>query len=259
MPYSGAKGTRRPDNPALHRTTGLAPSRPAVAETPSRINAHLGSHHTPSNRWRRPLHPRAPYPKIPALRAEPLRRRSSAVEQLIRNQQVAGSIPAVGSIHKFHKTNHLAATSQVAPPSSFCLRVTTVSPGNGISRPSCGPWCPGRFQPTSPARQLSRFIPQEDDRRQRGARFNLRLPHGERIHQTARRSGDTRPPGLAEHRRRPYAQHTLAYLPDGRILATLGTYRECRALAAELARAWVRWGGKEPPGKPAGEIIRAFR
>lgn len=42
-------------------------------------------------------------------------------------------------------------------------------------------------------------------------------------------------------------RYTLAYLPDGRILATLGTYKECRALAADLARTWVRWGGKEPP------------
>lgn len=30
----------------------------------------------------------------------------------------------------------------------------------------------------------------------------------------------------------------LAYLPEGRILATLRTYKECKALAAELARAW---------------------
>jgi hypothetical protein len=54
-------------------------------------------------------------------------------------------------------------------------------------------------------------------------------------------------------------RYTLAYLPDGRILATLGTYKACKALASELARSSVRWGGKEPPGRPAGEIIRAFR
>lgn len=53
-------------------------------------------------------------------------------------------------------------------------------------------------------------------------------------------------------------RYTLAYIADGRILATLGTFKECKALAAELARAWAR-GGKEPAGKPAGEIIRAFR
>jgi hypothetical protein len=34
-------------------------------------------------------------------------------------------------------------------------------------------------------------------------------------------------------------RYTLAYVPDGRILATLRTFKECKALAAELARTWV--------------------
>lgn len=54
-------------------------------------------------------------------------------------------------------------------------------------------------------------------------------------------------------------RYTLAYLPDGRILATLRTCKECKALAAELARAWIRWGGKEPPGRPVEDAVRAMR
>jgi hypothetical protein len=54
-------------------------------------------------------------------------------------------------------------------------------------------------------------------------------------------------------------RHTLVYLPDGRLLATLRSFKECKALAAELARAWIRWGGKEPPGKPAEDVIRGMR
>jgi hypothetical protein len=53
--------------------------------------------------------------------------------------------------------------------------------------------------------------------------------------------------------------YSLFYLPDGRILATLRAAAQCRALAADLARAWIRWGGKEPPGKPAEDVIRAAR
>jgi hypothetical protein len=53
-------------------------------------------------------------------------------------------------------------------------------------------------------------------------------------------------------------KHLLLYLPEGRVLATLHSFRECQALASELARTWVRWTG-EPPGKPADEVLRAFR
>lgn len=54
-------------------------------------------------------------------------------------------------------------------------------------------------------------------------------------------------------------RQTLVYMPDGRILATLRSFKECKALASELARAWVRWGGKEPPGKTAEEAVKALR
>ena len=46
-------------------------------------------------------------------------------------------------------------------------------------------------------------------------------------------------------------RHTLVYVPSGRILATVSTFRECKALAAELARLWVRGDGSEPSGNSA--------
>jgi hypothetical protein len=46
-------------------------------------------------------------------------------------------------------------------------------------------------------------------------------------------------------------RHTLVYVPSGRILATLRTYAQSRALAAELARLWIRGDGSEPSGNPA--------
>ena len=39
---------------------------------------------------------------------------------------------------------------------------------------------------------------------------------------------------------------TLVYFPSGRIIATLRSAAQCRSLASELARLWVRWGGSEP-------------
>ncbi len=39
---------------------------------------------------------------------------------------------------------------------------------------------------------------------------------------------------------------TLVYVPSGRILATVRTYAQAKALAAELARLWVRGDGSEP-------------
>jgi hypothetical protein len=41
-------------------------------------------------------------------------------------------------------------------------------------------------------------------------------------------------------------RHVLIYVPSRRILATLRTYAQCKALAAELARLWVRGDGSEP-------------
>ena len=46
-------------------------------------------------------------------------------------------------------------------------------------------------------------------------------------------------------------RHTLTYLPTRRIVATFRTSRDCKALAAELARLWVRGNGSEPSGNPA--------
>ena len=46
---------------------------------------------------------------------------------------------------------------------------------------------------------------------------------------------------------------TLVYIPARRILATVRTYAQCKALAAE-ARLWVRGDGSEPSGNPAPVI-----
>lgn len=46
-------------------------------------------------------------------------------------------------------------------------------------------------------------------------------------------------------------RHTLVYIPSRRILATVRTYAQAKALASELARLWVRGGGSEPAGNPA--------
>jgi hypothetical protein len=39
---------------------------------------------------------------------------------------------------------------------------------------------------------------------------------------------------------RQHAVFTLTYLPSRRILATVASFRECKALASDLARVWVR-------------------
>jgi hypothetical protein len=49
-------------------------------------------------------------------------------------------------------------------------------------------------------------------------------------------------------------RYTLVYIPAGRILATVRTYAQCKALAAELARLWVRGDGSEPSGNPTPVI-----
>jgi hypothetical protein len=53
--------------------------------------------------------------------------------------------------------------------------------------------------------------------------------------------------------------YTLVYLPDRRLLATFRTAAHCKALASELARLWVRWGGREPAEDPAPLIERHRR
>jgi len=40
--------------------------------------------------------------------------------------------------------------------------------------------------------------------------------------------------------------YTLVYLPACKPLATFRMAGHCKALASELARLWVRWGGSEP-------------
>lgn len=55
-------------------------------------------------------------------------------------------------------------------------------------------------------------------------------------------------------------RHTLVYLPTGRILATLGTERDCKALAAELARVWVRWDGQgQEPAQDPARLLQRFQ
>ncbi len=49
-------------------------------------------------------------------------------------------------------------------------------------------------------------------------------------------------------------RYTLIYRPAGRVLATLKSAAQCKALAAELARLWVRGDGSEPSGNPAPVI-----
>ena len=52
--------------------------------------------------------------------------------------------------------------------------------------------------------------------------------------------------------------YTLAYLPSGRPVATFRSARHCKALAGELARLWVRWGGREPQ-EDAGPVVERLR
>ena len=53
--------------------------------------------------------------------------------------------------------------------------------------------------------------------------------------------------------------YSLVYLPGRRILATFRSAAHCKALASELARLWVRWGGNEPSEDPAPIIERRRR
>jgi hypothetical protein len=52
---------------------------------------------------------------------------------------------------------------------------------------------------------------------------------------------------------------SLVYLPAGRIVATFRYAHHCKSLASELARLWVRWGGREPAEDPAPLIERHRR
>lgn len=52
--------------------------------------------------------------------------------------------------------------------------------------------------------------------------------------------------------------YTLAHLPTLRLVATFRTARHCKALASEIARVWVRWGGQEPVEDP-GPVVSRFQ
>jgi hypothetical protein len=54
-------------------------------------------------------------------------------------------------------------------------------------------------------------------------------------------------------------RYTLVYMPQGRVLATLRTFAHCKALASDLSRLWVRWGGSEPTEDPAPLLQRFHR
>ena len=91
-------------------------------------------------------------------------------------------------------------------------------------------------------------------------RFRVRLEDGtepELTGWTARPFGLFRgnPTGPGYHGCHVY---TLAYLPDRRIVATFRYARHCKALASELARLWVSWGGGEPQ-EDAGPVFERFR
>jgi hypothetical protein len=53
--------------------------------------------------------------------------------------------------------------------------------------------------------------------------------------------------------------YSLVYVPQGRIVATFGRAGYCKSLASELARTWVRWGGREPEEDPAPLLQRFQR
>jgi hypothetical protein len=60
--------------------------------------------------------------------------------------------------------------------------------------------------------------------------------------------------GAAEGRSRAECR-TLVFLPSGRIVATLRTSAQCKTLASELARLWVRWEEGEP-SEGTGSLLK---
>ncbi len=91
--------------------------------------------------------------------------------------------------------------------------------------------------------------------------FTVRLMDGREIQVTGRTSppfgilrGTPKGPGAKGCQR-----HSLVFIPAARILATMRTEAQCKALASELARLWVRWGGSEPIEDPRPAIDRAQR
>jgi len=88
----------------------------------------------------------------------------------------------------------------------------------------------------------------------RRGRFMVRLESGEAVEV----NGHVSPP-FGAYRGTPDGQgcpgrhrHTLVHVPERRIIATLRTYRQCQALAAEIAPVLIR-------GDPAGIVERHRR
>jgi hypothetical protein len=95
----------------------------------------------------------------------------------------------------------------------------------------------------------------------RSGRIKVRLMDGREIEVP----GCTSPP-FAIYRgsatgpgQRGAGPRTLVFLPEARIIATLRSERACKALASELSRVWVRWGGQVPAEDPAPLLQRFQR
>jgi hypothetical protein len=95
----------------------------------------------------------------------------------------------------------------------------------------------------------------------RFGRFKVRLMDGREIEVPGRTSppfaifrGSGMGPG-----QRGSSPRTLVFLPEARIVATLRSERACKALASELSRVWVRWGGQVPAEDPAPLLQRFQR
>jgi hypothetical protein len=95
----------------------------------------------------------------------------------------------------------------------------------------------------------------------RFGRFKVRLMDGREVEVPGRCSppfgifrGNAKGPlGLGAGR------HTLVFLPDSRIVATMASERHCKELASDLSRIWVRWGGSEPSEDPGALLERRLR
>ena len=95
----------------------------------------------------------------------------------------------------------------------------------------------------------------------RKGRFSVRLEGGEVVPVKGHASppfgafsGTEEGPATYQGRHR----YVLVFLPDCRILATLHSFRQCKALASELARLWVRWGGSEP-AEDSAPVFQRFQ
>lgn len=149
------------------------------------------------------------------------------------------------------------ATFTVKADARQSARWKQAAEGEGF--PSVGAWLAGAADAYLKARARAGMpIPLA----WRQGSFHVELEGGE----IARVSGKVSPPfgSFAGTEAGPvfYAgrrKFCLVYLPSRRILATVSSFRECKALAAELARLWVRGDGSEPSGDPAPLLQRFQR